>query len=170
MASSSASPTGSSSSSSSEDAEDIQHTSLGTSQTQIMITNPTPLVENENDPRDSDASKSYYVEDSSFSMNMTNEEKHTRPPAPALAATEIVVTAPTPRTQSPTDDKQPRQDDQEPLFTCTSESESEATPAVQDNPDWASFGSSSNVPESKQSEPASDWANFGATPANAATE
>ena len=45
------------------------------STTQIMITNPTPLVENEEDEREEDTQKSYYVEDSSFSMSMSDEKK-----------------------------------------------------------------------------------------------
>ena len=144
---------------------------------QIMVTNPTPLVENENDKRDGEDPVSYYVEDKSFSMNMNEEKKekyHNSVPVevnvvvepikpikimldresdsdPGLPATEIVVTAPTPRTQSPT---------QEPLFTCTSESESESAPASQEVQEgWASF--SDNKQNTENTEAGSDWANFG---------
>ena len=156
-------------------------------QTQIMITNPTPLVENETDPKDSDPSSSYYVEDSSFSMKMSDDKKEKyqnsvpvevnvvvepmRPikikldsdddkpkPEMALINTEIVVTAPTPRNQSP------EQEDQEPLFTCTSESESEAGgAAVQESDDWANFGSTSTevkADDKHQENGGNGWANF----------
>ena len=42
---------------------------------QIVVTNPTPLVENGSDARDGEAPESYYVEDKSFSMNMNEEKK-----------------------------------------------------------------------------------------------
>ena len=141
---------------------------------QIMVTNPTPLVENENDPRETETQVSYYVEDNSFSMNMAEEKKEkyqasvpvevnvvvepVKPEAePGLPATEIVVTAPTPRSQSP--------QEQEPLFTCTSESESEAEGGAalqgEEGEGWASF--SDSKPDQAKSEVGggSDWASFG---------
>ena len=137
---------------------------------QIMVTNPTPLVENENDPRETEAQVSYYVEDNSFSMNMNEEKKEKYQnsvpvevnvvvePAradtePGLPATEIVVTAPTPRSQSP--------QEQEPLFTCTSESEEEqASPLQEKEADgWASF--SENKEDQAKPEAGEDWASFG---------
>ena len=153
-----------------------------------------PLVENEDDEREEDTQKSYYVEDSSFSMSMSNEKKDkyqsavpvevnvvvepmkpikikldsepepSLPDAPALAPTEIVVTAPTPRSGSPTDQEA---DDKEPLFTCTSDSESEGadmvSPAAQDEvkADWASFGDKTSEDAKKDSDASTDWANFG---------
>ena len=142
---------------------------------QIMVTNPTPLVENESDPRESEPQVSYYVEDSSFSMEMKEEKKEkyqasvpvevnvvvepvqpeTEPGLPA--ATEIVVTAPTPRSQSP--------QEPEPLFTCTSESESEAGGAggsqVEEGGGWASFSDSKQEEAKDEEEAGADWASFG---------
>ena len=104
-----------------------------------------------------------------------------RPAAPSLATTEIVVTAPTPRTSltgtteivltaATPRTQSPEQEDQEPLFTCTSESESEAAPAAGvasdagdagDGGDWANFGA---VEQKEDDKPAADdWANFGAS-------
>ena len=161
-------------------------TSNSLATTQIMITNPTPLVEKEDETREQ-SQTSYYVEDSAFSMSMSNERKDkyqssvpmevnvlvepvkpARPKAgpgpgvtaPELAATEIVVTAPTPRSQSPTDE------DKEPLFTCTSESDSEAAPAEvkadSGAAEWANFGSIST----EGTNPSSEWANFDTTTSN----
>ena len=146
---------------------------------QIMVTNPTPLVENENDKREGEGPVSYYVEETNFSMNMNEDKKEkyqnsvpvevnvvVEPIKPikivlepesdsetGLPATEIVVTAPTPRSQSPS---------QEPLFTCTSESDSDSAPAstahqVQAE-GWASFSDKQNT---EKTEVDSDWANFG---------
>ena len=197
MASSSASNSSSSDSESEKSESKEEYTQVASSSlstTQIMITNPTPLVENEEDEREEDTQKSYYVEDSSFSMSMSNEKKDkyqsavpvevnvvvepmkpikikldsepepSLPDAPALAPTEIVVTAPTPRSGSPTDQEA---DDKEPLFTCTSDSESEGadmvSPAAQDEvkADWASFGDKTSEDAKKDSDASTDWANFG---------
>ena len=209
MASSSSSKSSSPSSESeqNEDKANGNEANLAT-ETQIMITNPTPLVENEADPREDDKNSSYYVKDSSFSMNMSDDKKDKyqnsvpvevnvvvepmkplkikvdsddppaqRPAAPSLATTEIVVTAPTPRTSltgtteivltaATPRTQSPEQEDQEPLFTCTSESESEAAPAAAvgdagDGGDWANFGA---VEQKEDDKPAADdWANFGAS-------
>ena len=144
-----------------------------------MVTNPTPLVENETDQREEEAPVSYYVKDDNFSMAMEEEKKEkyqssvpvevnvvVEPVKPVrivlepesdsetgLPGTEIVVTAPTPRTQSPS---------QEPLFTCTS-SDSDSAPASpgQDEAQaegWASF---SGEKQNTETEAGADWANFG---------
>ena len=147
---------------------------------QIMVTNPTPLVENETDQRE-EGPVSYYVKDDNFSMAMEEEKKEkyqssvpvevnvvVEPVKPVrivlepesdsetgLPGTEIVVTAPTPRTQSPS---------QEPLFTCTS-SDSDSAPASPgqaqaegEEEGWASF---SDQKQNTETEAGSDWANFG---------
>ena len=145
--------------------------------TQIMITNPTPLVENEDETRD-EKPVSYHVEDCSFSMKMSSEKKEkyqnavpvevnvveVKPqevkntpvpeiekadidPPPMLSCTEIVVTAPTPRVLSPT----------EPLFPCTSESESESAVVQDDVPNWANFN---NATSEAPKEEGQGWANF----------
>jgi len=58
-----------------------------------------------------------------------------------------VVTAPTPREMSPT----------EPLFPCTSESESEAAVVQDDVPNWANFDNATPEPEKDESQ---GWATF----------
>ena len=120
-------------------------------ETTITITNPTPVVETAEEPREDQPQVSYHVENSNFSMNMSSEKKlkysssnqspaveiavtcdddETGPneaaatPAPtqssapttsnqpaadanlsAITFTEIMVTAPTPRTQSPVEEQ-----------------------------------------------------------------
>lgn len=147
--------------------------------TQITITNPTPLVEHEEEAQH-EKPVSYHVEDTSFSMKMSSEkiEKYQNavpvevnvvevdpqevqrarekeiqkpqteppPPPPMLFNTEITVTAPTPRVLSPT----------EPLFPCTSESESECAVVQDDTSNWANFGNTSEPPK----EDGQGWANF----------
>jgi len=146
--------------------------------TQITITNPTPLVEHEEDVQD-EKPVSYHVEDSSFSMKMSTEKKEKyqnavpvevnvvevdpqevqrKPeidiqktkvdPLPILFNTEITVTAPTPRVLSPT----------EPLFACTSASESESESAVvqDETPSWANFDNAAE-PAKEESQ---GWATF----------
>ena len=162
---------------------------------QIMITNPTPLVEHKEEPQD-EKPVSYHVEDSSFSMKMSMERKEKYQNAVPV---EVNVVEVDPQAFHNTVDQVDTKEVQstpeketlksqvllfnteimvtaptprvlspiEPYFTCTSESESE-TAVVQDEvPNWANFGNATTETTEEESQ---GWANFGNSADQAVTD